>query len=815
MAAPVRREPVVSAGRLGWSALGGVVTTASAFLAAAVLVGMTVVLGVLSASGSSDPALPPGSDNPLGSNPLPLGSDVPISQDDVQFDGNPLFAPVQWLAVLGMFGRLSGRAGLSVLDSMDAEAGLTVGFVPVGVLLAAVGGAAWWTFRLERRRPVSPRDRWVSAGVSGLATGVVALLLSLAGRAGLSTDVLGTGSAATVEVSTVGAASFFGPVLVGGLAARLGSWLAQDRGADFWRSLWRAPSRFWWGLRDVYDYLVVLAVVSAVAAVALGLVELSQGVPLLAALPLGVGFVAASLLSIAHGGSISWSAQVPWGDAGFGSQGSVGLGEVGSEVSVVWILVAVLTAILAAAVAGLAVGTRRVRSPLPMDRAWALPVMSGAAALAFGIALGSASLTGGWSGLGQDTALAASVTPGLWSALVAMLWGAAVEAFARWVAPTLLVTWPVLGRLRLAGGPARPPVAAEWHPPLPAAGTPAAGPAPSTLGTPTGRPVRALSPRARRRVLIGGVVGGVLVVVGIAGAGAISALRATVFSPRPVVEAYVADVAAGNYASAWNATTTQQEGGTALVEADHLQLSSAMSDVEIGDPDGAGDVRTVPVSWTVDGQRDAAPVTVSSTGRRYVFFDDWRVEGGLETTMTVSTGSEGSLTIGGVEAVLPPEQTTDLIAYPGVYPVDVAQSRWLSVATTSAAVGTAGGSVDASVSASPELLAEVQRQVDEQLDDCAKSEDPEPADCPFSVPAFGSDVRDVHWTIADYPTVDMVGVTDFSFSDGEVSVTYQERYPFADDWEDQTYGPMSLYGDGTVTIDGDQVTVTRTSGFGW
>lgn len=759
--APRPRPAWLTPRTLGFAALGGAIGVGAAVVAAIVVLLLTLLLGVV--SGGLD-VKPGGVDlDPSSTSPLSL---------------------IVWIATLGLFGAVSGSAaGTVIITSFSVS--FTAAVVPAVVFVTAFLTAAWWAYRQERATPTAGRGgSWALAAVAGAATGILTLLLAVIGRT--TADASGAGA---VEISTLAPASFFGPFVAIALASVFGRWLARGVPARlFGGALWQAPTRFRWGTRDLYDYAVVLAGLFVPASL-IAVFALGDGAA--AAWPAGVGLITALAIAVGHFGAVTVGFTSP---IGTGSM-SEAFGLLSPNVTP-WAWLLLLLAVVAALGAAIAIAARRTAAPVPLARAWALPVLTAVAALAVGLAFGTAYAAGNVGSNGVAVAFSAGVGPAWWNVAIAAIWGAAVEALARFVAPSVIAAWPALARVSLSGRTAAAPLAAP-----PAAGSPVGADTASATPQTAAAPAAPLSPTAKRNLLIGGIVAGAVVLLAIGGAVTIGILKSTVFSPERAAEAYVDDIAKGRFASAFERTPGDTTGATALVSSNDVTLDAAITNVKLGSPTTGGGAAQIPVSYEVDGQRDSGVVTLTSSGTQFLFFDQWRVTGGLESRATIAGAP---LKIGGVE-VDPGEGGASLIAYPGIYPVDADLSKWETADVEPLRVTSAGAQLYAQPEPSAALVDEVQRQVDAQLDTCAASTELRPDGCPFSAYAWG-DTKDVAWKITTYPKVDVRSTDSFSAYDGRATVTYQ-RKDWNDKWaKDESESFVAIYS-GKITIDGDDVTV--------
>lgn len=769
--------------RMGLAAVGGAIGVGGAIAGTLVVIALTVALTLVTGSGSGG-----------------IGG--------ANLDG-AVFAVLVWLSALGLFGGVSGAIG-----GGGASGSMLVTFVPVIVFLAGSLAAAWWSFRQERtHRSAGRTEFWVLSGLAGLAAAILTLVLSILGRQQVSVPMVGH-----AELSSLSVASFFGPLIAIGLASAFGRWLARAENRGFFRALIATPAHFRWGTRDLYDYLVALTLIFVpISLIAVFVI----GNGSLVAWPAAVGVLTSATIAVAHFAGYSVGAN---GSGLMDGSQTITLSSAPNG----WIWLLPVFAVVAALLASLAVAQRRRFLPVPIARAWVLPVSTAVAALVFGFTfgLGTFSGTAGIGGVGMGFSM--SVAPVAWAFLMAGVWGALVETLARYVAPTLIATAPALGRIAFGPSPAGAPTTAApagasaafgqstttypYAAPDVAAATAAGQVAPGMGGpanvagvaAPPTPPAEAkpLSPAAKRGLIIGACVAGALIVVGGAGAVAVSILKATVFSPDTAVQSYLADIADGRFASAFEQTPRNSTGGTALVSSNDAQLDATITDVQITDTSVSDTSAVMAISYELDGQRETATISLVSSGTKFLFFDDWRISSGLETYLFVS-GSEAS--IAGID-IDPGQGGTELIAYPGVYPVAGKESRWMTLDAEPVRVGSSGAQLSLDMHPTPALTDEIQKQVNQKIDTCATSTDLEPKGCPFSRYAWG-ETKDVVWKVVTYPTVELTYDNAFTATDGEMGVTYQSKSMFTD-WSAEDDTRSINYWGGEYEIDGDTVAVT-------
>lgn len=184
-----------------------------------------------------------------------------------------------------------------------------------------------------------------------------------------------------------------------------------------------------------------------------------------------------------------------------------------------------------------------------------------------------------------------------------------------------------------------------------------------------------------------------------------------------------------------------------------------------------------------------------------LFFQKWEISDGLEAHLAVRGGDA---VIGGVAVA--EADAEDLIAYPGVLNVELAESPWMTAKPQRLALTGLSEGTYLEVEPSDGLIAEVQEQANARLDECVASTDLRPEGCPFREYVYG-DVRNVAWTITNYPTVDMFSMERFTLEGGQATVTYE-----VENWDGEWVAEESEsdigYFSGEVAIDGDDVELT-------
>ncbi|MEG8035961.1 hypothetical protein QP157_11720 [Sphingomonas sp. LR61] len=700
------------------AAVGGWV---AAYVVAAISLLLTVA--VLAAGGSGS----------VGSGSTGTGTDLGAgSTPDVQslLSGvSVLLGTPAQLVALADLGRLHLSGSIGFLGSGSGA----LAVVPALVLAAQVVLAVVLTRRI-RTRGLGRTPVLLTAVLSGLVTTV----LTNAAAGILAIRFPAVSGASIDPVHAVGLGSILGAFVIGALAAVL-----ARPSALLGRNVF--AGRVLGTLRVAASQLTVLVVLVTVVVIVVALVaQPSWG----AALPVLVGNVAVGLTALGFFGGVGLS--------GFGSAGSTAsvFGGAGG-----WTWLVVLLVLVTSVVAGLALAVRRNdRFRTTLD--WVVtPVVWFALGLllfVLGTGLVSYQATGisAVSGTGSI-----GIAP--WTPLVFALWGGAIEAVARYLAPVLLPRLGggvVLRTSRLVGADPRPaaaptfPAATPAFPPAgpafppadpafpsaapagdPAAAAWAATPGVGHPGQPEqpfvggGAPAPApMSPRAKKVLVRSLIAGGAVVVVVIAGAVTTGVLRANVWGPAPTVKSYVQAIASGDADTA--ARLSEVPSDAAMLDTAVLKSAKDRpSDIRVGRVSTSGDSALATVSYTQDGKNRSGQVSLRRTGTSFLVKDEWRVTEPLAQTVTLTASEvlEGApVTVGGKEIGEISDGRFTSLAYPGTYEVQVGGTKYFTGGTEQVSVGaTSSGYVDFTPTATKALQQDAEQYVTDLIDDCATKTD--------------------------------------------------------------------------------------------
>lgn len=728
--------------------LASVIAAVGGWVAAYVVAAISLLLtvAVLAAGGSGSASVGSG---PTGSTPDLGSGSTPDVQSLLSGVSVLLGTPAQ-LVALADLGRLHLSGSIGFLGSGSGA----LAVAPVLVLAAQVMLAVVLTRRI-RTRDLGRTPIVLTAVLSGLVTTV----LTNAAAGILAIRFPAVAGAAIDPVHAVGLGSILGAFVIGALAAVL-----ARPSALLGRNVF--AGRVLGTLRVAASQLTLLVVLVTVVVIVVALIgQPSWG----AALPVLVGNVAVALTALGFLGGVGLS--------GFGSAGSTAsvFGGAGG-----WTWLVVLLVVVTSVVAGLALAVRRNdRFRTTLD--WVVtPVVWFALGLllfVLGTGLVSYQATG-------VSAVSGSGSVGIapWTPLVFALWGGAIEAVARYLAPVLLPRLGggvVLRTSRLVGADPRPaaapvfpaagsptpgtsPVAGSpvpgTYPPAgpPAPGTypPAGSAAPGAFSAQTADPTGAawsatpgvghpgqpaqpfvgggapapapMSPRAKKILVRSLIAGGAVVVVVIAGAVTTGVLRANVWGPAPTVKSYVQAIASGDADTA--ARLSEVPSDAAMLDTAVLKSAKDRpSDIRVGRVSTSGDSALATVSYTQDGKNRSGQVSLRRTGTAFLVKDEWRVTEPLAQTVTLTASEvlEGApVTIGGKEIGEISDGRFTSLAYPGTYEVEVGGTKYFTGGTEQVSVGaTSSGYVDFSPTATKALQQDAEQYVADLIDDCATKTD--------------------------------------------------------------------------------------------
>ncbi|WP_298039734.1 hypothetical protein [uncultured Microbacterium sp.] len=743
---------------------------------------------------------------------------LPVSAEALGGVGNALLLAIT-LGGSVFSGEL--RLVLSGDGMLGGSAGGSLWMFPLTLTAGVLVLTVWWSVRQERIAPLrGVRDRALFSAGTGLATGLVALVLSLifAVRMDLGAGMRLTVTSAGVRevlmaTILIGAASLIGR-MIGAHAGASENWLGATRRAV------SALPRF---ARESLAYTGGLIVVFGALTLIGAAIWLWDG--------LGIGAIPVAILGllnivpmsivIGHLGGITLQS----GD------GSYGLAVTGTVFTMqnAWLWVAVIAAVLFSVVAALWLGARRARrSGIDLVGAWKLPltVLIGWVVLGLFFVGASVSASGSLGFFGGS--FGGGLALALWTPLVMLLWAIVIEfgaqvlpAIAYGLSPQLFGT--VAGRAaveRWALGTAEqmPPVAgpvaqnfAQGEPAADADGAIAAPGAVTAAAPEPLAPPAPMSPKTKKTLIGVGIGIGAVVVLGVGGTVAVSIVNGT-RTAESVAHAYLSHIADG-HAEAANELVDPEVSNSLRGWLTDDVLGSAterISDIAVQKPVEYGaDQVMIEVSYKLDGVTQQASLTAQKGEPELLVLDTWEIVSPLVSSVYISAQGPGDASLGGLALDLDGDSgyaEAELVLYPAIYQLEASEPDLFDLADSSLQVlAQSQSSEQLAFVATPKLVEMVQQQVDALVDDCAAQGVADPDDCPLSAWVYPSDTP-VVWEIVSYPTVE---VSDdgagFSASDGEGTVSYT-RTLFGDSEDHTEQSSIDFSGeiivtDGEVTIE--------------
>lgn len=612
----------------------------------------------------------------------------------VEADGGDIASTIgsQWFPLIV---QLLGAGFLGTFSTTVAVAGVSVSAgvfaVPIIVPVCAVLAVLVFGRRLAPAVHLPAAWRAAVAGIAGVFLAAAVLILQLAAPLSISVE-----NAPGISIRAISAWSVIMGVIVIAAAAFV---VLNAPGAT--RSRWRS------GVLQAVEHLgaygallaiVVFVIVAARSGSAGSLLLLAPALlPIVAADATALGAFSAVGASVQGGIDAYLPFDLP--------SASI---TVFSEAFPLWArIVMPLLAIVVLAIASL---RWRARRGSASDAASWFVLPAGYAALGAAVTIvgqvrGGADVgvpageISGALGLAGTTGLSAGVGPAVWTFVLFAVFGAAVEALARYAAAPVARVLPFAllraltrgaeaapqreGVPPQAGAPApagadaptphgstgaAPPIAAAAPagaavgrvgetapPPAAAPPVPAPGDDPFTGladGHPNG-PRQPMSRRARTAWIASGATVLGLVVLIVAGLVVRGYVAGTTYSPQAKVDSYLRALVDGDASAALELWAPNVKNDQRVLLADDIYAAAENrpTDYEIVDVQESGEEASVSATLTVDGKAYDVDFMVASAGRTAVVFDDWRITSGPE--QTVRLGDVAAVTqVNGVDVDL-------------------------------------------------------------------------------------------------------------------------------------------------------------------
>ncbi|NJC24150.1 hypothetical protein BJ994_003226 [Arthrobacter pigmenti] len=709
------------------------------------------------------------------------------------------------LAGMGLFGTLQGEMSVNILG-----AAVTVGgsgwFVPLALTGITVLTLAFVARRAARKQPTTTAQAWALSAASGAALAVVALLLGILFAVRLEEE--GT----SITLSSVSWSLFLGSLVIGTLASRVGRSMGARR---------NGPLAVTAARRTVAGVSAAFRVV--------GLHYLTYTL---------IGGSVLLIGTFVFGGAVAGFAALSWLPNLAGWMYGIGHLSVVRQVSTIgsdnvstfdwpmWAtLLSLLLTIALAAAASVAWALARRNAA-----GWASWLVLPAVFLTCGLAITLLS-TGSFEVQGGIFAASGSIALAPWTLLILALWGGTIEASSRFVAPWLVPYVPAKVR-RFVAGPRdtnRIAVAQDPHTGALPASAQTTIPLDAQDEDQAAEP-KPLSPQAKKKLKIGAVVAGVVVVLGIGAAVTYNVLATSTYGPQAQVEKYLQALQDGDASTAVEIVDPNVPSAERLLLSDEIYgaAENRITAYEIRDVEQEGDTAIVTAEITQDSQTTPLTFTLEKGDSTAVIFHEWRVAHGSSWTLPVQvpTGFT-NIAVNGVDVEIPAQQAQQA---PGTFAFAVLPGTYVITPPEGTRYVTLGEAQTVTVSADPTvfpgegaifepsmtgaLTEDAIAQVQAHLAGCMAAKESEPAGCPNSAFTFGDeeDYRNFIWTMTEEPTFEVTESWNglLLTSDGGVmTVTYEQNTNWLGDepeWEKQEE-QMPLYFSAPVQIEGDKLTV--------
>ncbi len=699
-------------------------------------------------------------------------------------------APFQ-VAGLALMGSLNTQMDSEFLGT-SIQLGGMLWMMPL-LLTALASATLWWLGRrAERGSPTTTVQRWLLAGATGVVLAVIATLLAQI------FTIRSQDNGTELTLNSASASLFFGAILMGTLAS-----FAGRRSASGKPSLLReklpdsVPAMRLFGLHFLTYTTVTgfaLLIAAAVKGGAVAAFAAPLWLPTAAAWSYGLGHLSAVRTSTSMTSDSVHLFTLPWWVA---------------------LLMAVLTLLLAVC-ASVAWSLMRPRA----SKHWSSWATLPAAFLAGGLllALLSAALFDVDAGI---LAISGSLALAPWTFLIMGLWGAAIEAGSRFVAPTLVPLVPVRVRQRL-GADSQGVTAGSPDQESSGAQTASAGPVVEA---------KPMTAQTKKRLKVGGIIVGAVVVLSVGATVAYNVAATTVYGPQAQVEKYLDALKDGDAEAAVdildpNVTTQEQ---VLLNNEIFKAAENRISGYEIRDIETTDDGALVTADITQDSKTVPITFALEEGDRTALVFNEWRVLSGAAWHLPIEIpGGEGVFKVNGVDVelssagqqsplMLLPVLPGDYVITPpeGTKYVTLGEPQTASVSVDPLAIGKRG--VQFEINLTDAVQKDAIAQAKAYLEKCVAAKEAEPESCPNRMFTFGDekDYRNISWKLSQEPTYEVSEGWQgtqmrLNATDGEATVTYERNTAWDDEpaeWEKED-SSASLYFSGDVVIEKDKLTVS-------
>ncbi|GAA1343125.1 hypothetical protein [Arthrobacter roseus] len=714
------------------------------------------------------------------------------------------------MAFMGAFG---AELGTNFFGA-PLELGGMLWVLPLFLTGLAVAALWWLGRRTERKQPTTPAQAWILSGTTGLALALIAMLL------GLVFTIRSGDAEMAVSINSVSVSLFFGALAIGTLASRAGR--AAARGfvlARKYPSVMSALKVF--GLHFL-AYTVVAGVIVFIAAIVKG------GALAAFSAPLWLPTAATWVYGVGHFTTLGASTSA--------ASDSMNVFDLPWWATLLLVLFTLALAVLASVVWALV----RNNDPAALRRgtSWVvLPTVFLIGGLTMSVASAAVfDVSGGIFALSGTMALAP------WTFLIMGLWGGAIEASSRFVAPVLIPLVPARVWAWLTHQVSQPTTVPGTH--IAGAGGPAAA-AVASDGAPSSAPTgdgagqvtepQPMSAQAKKRLRMGAIIAGAVVVLSVGATVAYNVVSTNVFGPQAQVEKYLDSLRDGDAATAVDILdpNVTSEERVLLTNQIFSAAENRISGYEIRDVETTDDGAVITADLTQDSKTTPITFVLEKGDRTAVVFNEWRVVSGGTWLLPIQL-PEGAnaIKVNGVDVELPSMEGQQapgaiLPVLPGSYVitppegtkyVTLGEAKTVNVAVDPASNDLMGAQFEISLTDAVQKDAVAQAKA--YLEKCLASKEAEPESCPNNMYTSGDaeDYRNISWSVETEPTYE---VSDgyqgesvrLSASDGEATVTYERNTEWDDDepavWE-KNEDSQGLYFSGEVLIEKDKLSVTFT-----
>jgi hypothetical protein len=237
----------------------------------------------------------------------------------------------------------------------------------------------------------------------------------------------------------------------------------------------------------------------------------------------------------------------------------------------------------------------------------------------------------------------------------------------------------------------------------------------------------------------------------------------TLFSAEHAVQSLHQHLLAGEGAEALGLLGAKVPTGDAVaLDGEVLKRTQAgITDFEAQKaetPENNPDIRTVVAKYKADGVDKESTYTLRSTGKSWLFFDQWAFEPVTLPTVKVKANTVNEVSVSGQKIPLVKGVSTLPVFYPSITDASFSTKNFEADTRGVVVTGPAKKPVEISLKTQPtkEFIAQINSKVRGYLDKCAAQQVLMPSGCPF---AYHTPSRvnpeTIKWSIAKYPTIEV------------------------------------------------------------